>query len=252
MWFYKEDVTNPVITSEKQVSSKHAEAKLAKLPKTAVLLYMSGFDYIKRRYKIELITDKFPRFLNACPIYKRIGDDKVCFLDGGRGAPMAADTIEVLKAFGVENVISIGLMGGFAGTTRAGEIIIPNKAYVEEGTTLHYYEHLEYSTPNYDLQSAMMTALSHYKVAPIVSTDAIYRQTLYKERLWKEKGCVGVDMETSALFSVGRYLHMRVASVLMVSDVHPIDEKHDAWEWHLSDELRKQFLYKVFEIALSI
>lgn len=52
----------------------------------------------------------FPRFLNKCPIYE-IKDLNICFLDGGRGAPQAVDTIEILKALGVKTVISVDCVG---------------------------------------------------------------------------------------------------------------------------------------------
>ena len=85
------------------------------LPQTAILLYMSGLDYIKEKYDVQLITDRFPRFLNACPIYK-IKRFKMIFVSwmGDVGAPMAADTIEVLKVMGSEkyNFVLV-LIGGF-------------------------------------------------------------------------------------------------------------------------------------------
>ena len=89
------------------------------------------------------------------------------------------------------------------------------------------------------------------RVAPIISTDAVFRQTFYKETLWRKKGCVGVDMETSALMSVGRYLGLNVASVLMVSDKHPIHED-EVWQWRMTKELRQQMLFQVIDFALSL
>lgn len=251
MWFYKNDTTRPVITSAQQAQSEHGETETFQLPEIAVLLYMSGLDYIREMYETELITDRFPRFLNACPVYKIHGENDICFLDGGRGAPMAADTIEILHALGVKNVISVGMIGGFAEDIKIGDIVIPNKAYVEEGTSLHYYETIEYSEPDTDLFHKLVEFIPGNRVAPIISTDAVYRQTFYKEALWREKGCVGVDMETSALLSIGKYLNLHVASVLMVSDKHPIHEENETWEWKMTKELRKQMLRQVIEFALS-
>ena len=114
MWFYKNDKTRPVITADEHVESIHGKKNTTRFPKTAVLLYMKGLDYIKERYEIELLTDSFPRFLNACPVYKIRGHNDICFLDGGRGAPQAADTMETLKVLGVENVVSVGMVGGYS------------------------------------------------------------------------------------------------------------------------------------------
>lgn len=252
MWYHKEDTTKPVLTREQQVQSAHGKNEDFQLPETAVLLYMSGLDYIKEKYNIELITKRFPRFLNACPVWKVHGEKDICLLDGGRGAPMAADTLEVLCALGVRKVISVGLLGGFDKDVHVGDVIIPNRAYVEEGTSLHYYESIEYSEPDMELFQQLTGYIPNHKTAPIVSMDAVYRQTFYKEALWRQKGCVGVDMETSALYSVGMYLGLHVASVSMVSDRHPISETDGTWEWGMTKELRRQMLQQVLGFVLSV
>ena len=140
MWFNKNDNTKPVITAVEQVQSPHGKIDDFVLPKTAVLLYMRGLEFIKERYEVELVAERFPRFLDACPVYKIKGQNDICFLDGGRGAPQAADTIEILKAFGVEKVVSVGMIGGYSKLINVGDIIIPPLVYSEEGTSLHYYE----------------------------------------------------------------------------------------------------------------
>ena len=54
-----------------------------------------GTDYLIEHYDAEEVTESFPRFLNRCPIWK-ITNLNLCFLDGGRGAPQAVDTVETL------------------------------------------------------------------------------------------------------------------------------------------------------------
>ena len=73
---------------------------------------------------------------------------------------------------------------------------------------------------------------------PIVSTDAVYRQTFAKEQLWREKGAVGVDMETSAVFSVAQYLGLKAVALLMISDIHPISADAPKWGWHMTRDMR--------------
>lgn len=144
------------------------------------------------------------------------------------------------------------MIGGFAEDIHVGDIVIPDRAFVEEGTSLHYYEKIEYSTPSVGLFSNLVDYIPNHRVASIVSTDAVFRQTFFKEQLWRDKGCVGVDMETSALLSVGKYLGLEVASVLIVSDKHPICEEQEVWEWKMTKELRKQMLYRVIDFALTL
>lgn len=250
MWHYENDDTQPVITAQKHVKSCHGGS--LHLPETAVLFYMrGGEEYAVSHYDTELLSDRFPRFLNACPVYKFSNCD-ICFLDGGRGAPQAADTVETLNALGVKHIIAVGMFGAFAKDIQTGDIIIPRKAFVEEGTSLHYYGNIEYSVPDEKWFEAAAASINGAKALPIVSTDAVYRQTFFKENLWREQGAVGVDMETSALFSVGRYLKMEIVSVMIASDKHPLTEKDREWKWSMSRETRYGFFEQCIRFALKM
>lgn len=252
MWKFPEDSTVPIITAKQHIASSHGSMEI-RLPETAVLFYMhSGEGFVRSNYRTKLLSERFPRFLNACPIYQLEEYDRLCFLDGGRGAPQAADTLETLVALGVKNIVSVGMFGAFEENINSGDIIIPNKAFVEEGTSLHYYSEIEYSVPDYDLHSKAMNIISGAGSFPIISTDSVYRQTFYKERLWREQGAVGVDMETSALFSVGAYLNVKVVSILMASDKHPMDENGHSWQWRMTDKMRYDFFEKCLELAVNI
>ena len=236
MWYLPNDNTKAVITAVEQIHSAHRECRLH-LPETAVVFFMSkGTDYLVEHYHAVELDEPFPRFLNRCPIWE-CKNLNICFLDGGRGAPQAVDTVETLAALGVKNIIAVGMCGAYDECVRVGEIIAPCKAFVEEGTSLHYYESIEAAFPDADLQKVAISELGVGNY-PIVSTDAVYRQTFAKEQLWREKGAVGVDMETSAVFSVARYLGIKTVALLMVSDVHPIKPGAPKWEWHMTREMK--------------
>ncbi len=247
MWCLPNDNSKAVITAVEHIRSVHRECRLD-LPETAVVFFMSkGTDYLVEHYHAVELEDLFPRFLNRCPIWK-IKDLKLCFLDGGRGAPQAADTVETLAALGVKNIIAVGLCGAYDEYVRVGDIIAPRKVFVEEGTSFHYYESIEAAYPNADLLK-MATSLLGFENHPVVSTDAVYRQTFAKEQLWREKGAVGVDMETSAVLSVAQYLGIKAVSLLMVSDVHPIKPDASKWEWHMTRDMRNHLTEQAIELA---
>lgn len=237
MWRLPDDDSKAVISAAEQIHCAHRECRL-QLPKTAIVFFMSkGTDYLAAHYRAEELSEPFPRFLNRCPIWE-IKEQHLCFLDGGRGAPQAVDTVETLAALGVKTIIAVGMCGAFSEQVHTGEIIAPEKAFVEEGTSFHYYESIDASFPDADLLQ-MAVSLFHTGTHPIVSTDAVYRQTFRKERLWREKGAVGVDMETSAVFSVAHYLGLRAAALLMVSDVHPLGQDDPKWEWQMTREMKE-------------
>lgn len=251
MWKFSEDKTNAVITAEKHIASCH-KSECEVLPETAILFYMnSGIEYTQKHYKCKLITDKFPSFLNSRPVYK-LKEYNVCFLHGGWGAPQAADTIETLYALGVKNIVSVGMFGAFAENVDSGDIIVPDKAFSEEGTSLHYYENTDCFYPNEQLRVKALKCVAGSKSLPVISTDAVYRQTFFKEQKWRDRGAVGVDMETSALFSIGEYLGLNVVSILIASDKHPMKENDSSWSWTMTKQMRYDFFQKCVDFAIKI
>lgn len=252
MWKYPDDSTRPIITARAHIQSDHA-AQIPAFPKTAVLFYMhSGEEYLRQHYPTHLLCEKFPRFLRGCPVYQFETDNRFCFLDGGRGAPQAVDTLEVLAALGVQTVVSVGMFGAFGEEVDSGDILIPHKALVEEGTSLHYYDSIEEAAPSPALHRRAMAAIPTARSLPIVSSDAVYRQTFYKEQLWRNKGAVGVDMETSALFSVGAFLGIEVVSILIASDKHPLHEGDPAWAWTMNQQTRHQFFEQTLQFVKTL
>lgn len=250
MWRLPDDNSKAVISASEQIHYAHRECHL-RLPKTAIVFFMSrGTDYLAERYPVEKLPEPFPRFLNRCPIWE-IQDEKLCFLDGGRGAPQAADTVETLAALGVKTIIAVGMCGAFNKKVSIGEVIAPQKAFVEEGTSLHYYESIDASFPDADLLRRAVSLFS-VNTYPIVSTDAVYRQTFRKEQLWREMGAVGVDMETSAVFSVAGQLGLRAAALLMVSDIHPEKQDDPKWEWHMTREMRDHLAEQAIILARGL
>lgn len=251
MWKYSDDNTAAIITAQKHIDSCRKGRKV-KLPKTAVLFFMySGVEYTISKFDTELITETLPTFLHSRPVYK-IKNSDVCFLHGGWGAPMAADTIETLAVLGVKNVISVGMFGAFSENVNSGDIIIPNIALSEEGTSRHYYEKDDIFEPSTKLHSLALNTIKGAKSLPIVSTDAVYKQTFYKENLWRGKNAVGVDMETSALFSVGKHLGIDVVSILIASDKHPINENDCSWKWTMTQTTRYKFFNDCINFSLQI
>ena len=122
---------------------------------------------------------------------------------------------------------------------------------LEEGTSLHYYPSIEASYPCEEMLDAAVSALQIHRY-PIVSTDAVYRQTFCKEQLWRGKGAVGVDMETSAVFSVAQYLGIKAVALLMVSDIHPMKPGEPKWEWHMTRNMKEHLAEQAIVLAKKL
>jgi len=138
------------------------------------------------------------------------------------GAPNAVMVLEELVAFGVRKALYLGYCGSLQDEIKVGDVIIPDEALREEGTSYHYLEGSERSFPDPGLQSQLFRWLE--EAGPSVhrgrvwSTDAPYRETPRKARMYKDQGILGVEMEMSALFALGRARGIAVGSILLVSD----------------------------------
>ena len=147
MWYSREDRSASVFTAAQHAESRHGDGERRRLPALCILFYMGGVIAPLVEQGAVCVMEKLPRFLGGTPVYQ-LPDAPVCFLDGGRGAPQAADTLETLYALGVRQVLTAGMCGAFSEQAGVGDRILPDKAFIEEGTSLHYAEPRLFSTPS--------------------------------------------------------------------------------------------------------
>jgi purine-nucleoside phosphorylase len=139
------------------------------------------------------------------------------------GAPYAAMIIESLKVWGVEKILFLGWCGAVSGQVRAGDIILPESAMVDEGTSGHYCDpSCRVALPARMLVHQLQLALQHHGApvhrGAVWTTDAIFRETVEKVKHYQSKGALAVEMELSAIFTVAAFREMEAAGVLVVSD----------------------------------
>lgn len=257
-WTLLNDSTNPIITAENHVKSGHGNINTGTLPETCVIFEMGmAIRYIEENFDTITLVEKLPCFLDSpkCIVIKNYKD--ICFTRGGYGAPAAVDTLETVRALGVKRVIVVGMCGVFAHNTAVGDVLIPHKILSEEGTSHHYFENIEFAIPNREL---FIKAESYFRgkftinTSATVTSDAVYRQTFAKESYWREKSCIGVDMESSALLSVSKYYSIPAVSILLASDKHPLNVEETNWEWGCNDfnKIREEFVTQVVLFALGL
>lgn len=238
-WAFEEDHTTPIITAKGHVQSAHGDKKAQALPHTCVIFEIgSAMRILEEEYDTIKLIERLPCFLDNPKCISIQGVEGVCFTRGGYGAPAAVDTLETLLALGVKRIIVVGMCGVYAQDVQVGDIIVPHKIISEEGTSRHYYPTLTDIAPDTQL---LHDAYEHFENSCVlhkkmtVTTDAVYRQTFYKEALWREKGCVGVEMESSALLSVSKFYGVPAVSILLASDKHPLSLAEPTWDWGHDD-----------------
>jgi uridine phosphorylase len=140
------------------------------------------------------------------------------------GAPYAALVLESLIAWGARQVLFLGWCGAIAPSVEIGDIILPTAAFRDEGTSVHYGAGaaekpiLPAPTLVKEMRSVLEAGESAYREGGVWSTDAVYRETPEKIAHFRQLGASVVEMEISALFTVGRFRGVEVAALLVVSD----------------------------------
>lgn len=136
-------------------------------------------------------------------------DSEITFFLAGVGAPHTAGEIEELSFNGVKTFIIFGNCGVLDSTIPDCGIIIPNKAYREDGTSYHYLDcgdEIELSDKYKNIFKEILKEYDFdYREGATWTTDAFYRETRDKVDYFKNKGCLCVEMEASAIASVCEY-----------------------------------------------
>ncbi len=139
------------------------------------------------------------------------------------GAPYAVMLLETLIVWGARQFIFLGWCGALAPSVKIGDIVLPDAAAIDEGTSPHYLqEPIGYSRPAPPVAAAIRQACrrigQEFHEGPVWSTDAIFMETRKKVRHFQQQGALAVEMELSALFTVGTYRGVDVGGLLVVSD----------------------------------
>lgn len=139
------------------------------------------------------------------------------------GAPYAAILLETLIAGGVAEIIFYGWCGAVSDKVKTGDIIVPDGAVIDEGTSRHYgADFAAVAEPSSEITTKIKDALARQRLdfheGTVWTTDAIFRETRAAVQQYQSQGVLAVEMETSALFAVGKYRAVKVGVLLVVSD----------------------------------
>ncbi|MCG6895021.1 MAG: nucleoside phosphorylase [Desulfobacteraceae bacterium] len=156
-------------------------------------------------------------------MYAGLGVENSTVIGPVVGASYAAMLLETVVAWGAVRVLYFGWCGAVSESVSIGDILVPTKAWIDEGTSLHYGRFSGDACPpskslSQKLCRWILEEEGNCLQMPVWSTDGIYRETPRKIRHFSSRGAAAVEMECSALFTVGRFLGVEVAAVLVVSD----------------------------------
>ena len=182
---------------------------------------------------------------------------KITFFIAGVGGPLLAGDIEDLSLHGVKKFIIFGNCGVLDKSIADCSIIIPTKAFRDEGTSQHYVPDSELIDVNPKYITLFEEVLRDFDMPHTKgytwTTDAIYRETPEKKDFYKQKGAVCVEMEASTIAAVTQRKHLDHFTFYYAGD------NLDAEEWDARSisglaefDKKKVVPFLAFELATKI
>ena len=163
------------------------------------------------RYAREVGAECAGEFISATktyPVYVMdYKGEKVCLAQAPVGSAPAAQFMDWLIGYGVEQIISTGTCGVLADIEEHA-FLVPVRALRDEGTSYHYAAPSRYMDVHVEAISAIEQVLEQlgipYEEVMTWTTDGFYRETAEKVAYRKEEGCAVVEMECAALAAVAQ------------------------------------------------
>jgi purine-nucleoside phosphorylase len=141
----------------------------------------------------------------------------------GMGCPSAAIVIEELVQLGVKRLLRIGTCGGLQPDLKLGDLIIAVSAVPADATAQHLVGEPHAPTADWDLVHGAVHAAKELgkpvRVGAVVSSDLFYNPDDGQYERWSKRGVLAVEMEASALFTVGALRGVQAGCLLTVSDI---------------------------------
>jgi uridine phosphorylase len=135
----------------------------------------------------------------------------------GMGAPSAAIVLEELAELGVRRAIRVGTCGSFDPALGLGTLLRVERAIGEDGVSrrLGVEGTVE---PDAELSGLIASVAADAPGVTVATTDLFY-ESGDRDPNWPARGAQAVEMESAALFALGRRLGVAVGCLLVVSDV---------------------------------
>ena len=212
----------------------HEELDL-KLPKKCIYAFLE--EEIDR-YAGEVGTDCIGEFVSATktyPVYViNYKGEEICLAQAPVGSAPAAQFMDWLIGYGVEQIISTGTCGVLA-DIEENAFLVPVRALRDEGTSYHYVAPSRYMEMQIEAISAIEQVLEQlgipYEEVMTWTTDGFYRETAEKVAYRKEEGCSVVEMECAALAAVAQLRGVVWGQLLFTADSLADLENYDNRDW---------------------
>lgn len=144
---------------------------------------------------------------------------KILAISTGIGGCSTGIAVEELHNIGVKAAIRIGSCGALQEGIGLGDLILVSGAVRDDGASKAYVDAMYPAVADTELLWACIESAKalgeRYHVGIAHSHESFYHDASDAESAyWSQKGVLGADMETAALYTIGRLRGMQAASIL--------------------------------------
>ncbi|CAN5276085.1 purine-nucleoside phosphorylase [soil metagenome] len=156
---------------------------------------------------------------------------------------------ELIKNYGVKNLIRVGSAGSYNKDVVLRDIVIAMSASSNSGINNTRFVNADFApTANFDLfMKAALYAKENnidIKAGNILTSDEFYEDDPETYKKWADFGVLCVEMETAGLYTIAAKHNVKALSILTISDSMVTGE-------HLSSADRETSFSKMVELALG-
>ncbi|WP_027632304.1 purine-nucleoside phosphorylase [Clostridium hydrogeniformans] len=176
---------------------------------------------------------------------------KVSVQGTGMGIPSISIYVnELINSYGVKNLIRIGTAGSINSEIKVRDLVIAMSACHDSNMNSSLFPNMTYS-PTADfslLNKAYNLAIENNlnpKVGSVLTTDTFYNNDITHWKKWADYGCLAIEMETAALYTLAAKYKRRALTLLTISDSLITSEETTALE-------RQNTFTNMMDIALNL
>lgn len=185
------------------IASEHLE-KFWKSYDMLIITFQSRVleELLNQKLIEEIDNLKFGTTHGKYAVYKLISHPEILFYLSPVGAPTTVAILEeITYVFSIKHIVLYGSAGVLLKDVTTGKVIVPTKAYRDEGTSYHYQPASDFIdiAEAHKVSKILRHGHIEYVEGYTWTTDAFYRETqaIFNER--KSQGCICVEMEISAV-----------------------------------------------------
>lgn len=222
---------------------------------TPVALILEGSWWQQQRNRLRLGYLEGVRELPFPEMHLGYYQDRPILYSCVYGAPRAVEPVHIFGSLGTPLAIQIGSCGAIQPHVRTGDVVLPSKVCIGEGAS-QYYTNAQWAHASPLWLERANNALQQRGLQThqglFITTSALFAQPPERVAAWAQAGYLGVDMETSAVFSVAQTLGMSAVSLVFAWD-ELYQNRSFLDEFSAAEKARQeQANTAIFEVALAL